>query len=139
MQVELVSTVPGRIPLPELSEQEKGWLYTHYQFDVDLIAPHPCEKCLIEDSKLSKEPNNIRYGSLRVREILNNFNSRYVSAFIHLFDSSVMFLCFLLIIILFREDLSQQDILLMQPTSIGLGIDNAYIGMILLNVLYLSL
>ncbi len=73
-QVELVSTVPSRVPLPDLSEQERIWLYNYYQFDIDLIAQQPCDKCQLESLKLSKL-EEVKYGSLRIKELMQRFGT----------------------------------------------------------------
>ena len=105
VSVDLVSTVPCRKPLPTLSSEERTYLYKIYGFDEDLIAPEPCEACNIESDKLKlgASYDGIEYGAKRIKSLLEQQLNHY-------------------------DKMSQNDILYLQPTSIGIGLDNSYMS-----------
>jgi hypothetical protein len=75
-EVTLISTVPGRVPLPALSLAEREWLYRNSQRDMDYNVGRPCDKCVLAASRL--QASRIQYGSLRIKEVLQSWNKRYV-------------------------------------------------------------
>eukprot|EP01034_Spumella_vulgaris_P021695 gene21695-27745_t len=132
-QVDLISVVPGRDALPPLSPEGVKWLYQHCGRDPDLVSAVPCKACLARSRKLrtvnfkfNTSPhsghlvsvcgevataktvtNSLLYGMLRAKDLLIRNE--------HLLTRS----------------LTAQDSLVVQPTSIGVRIDNYYIDSLL--------
>lgn len=114
-QAALVTTVPGRYPLSPLNAQSRQWLYAQAGVDGGLQG-RACSRCLADQQQLmttsptlsppipSSSSSSLRYGSSRVKQLLKQL------------DPSV------------QGALGKEDLLLAQPTSISIGINNAFVG-----------
>jgi hypothetical protein len=123
-KVKLISSVPSRQPLPPLSKADILALYSFYGIDHEKKLPRKCEKCLTEENKLLMDDGAVSYGSLRIKELLLNRNSRWPRS-----RSDVCLHCFLSVYFSssFRP-LSEKDMVFVQPTSIGQKLSTAFIG-----------
>lgn len=103
--VDLVSTIPGRFPLPPIDDASINWLYNAQGISSDTAKPSFCERCLLDRQKLCTPLDDLKfcYGSARVKSLVK-----------HLSTPGTL--------------VSKEDHLIVQPTSIGQGVNNAYLA-----------